>query len=159
MSCWVWSYMCYLASWLGNVMLSVKFPVLLNKLAGTVVLLTCLANFAAQIFANSKWFCCGFAQSLNADALLLHYVILWTFCFGILLMPLSSRRSADDVAQCPSHHHSTTEYMNTVFTGSLCYAFTRNWYVCCPRTVTFVWYRKTCVYCVCAQGMCHSVLF
>jgi hypothetical protein len=57
-------------------MLSVKFPVLLNELAGTVVLLACLANFAAQILANSKWFCCGFAQSLNADAPLLHYMML-----------------------------------------------------------------------------------
>jgi len=57
-------------------MLTVKLPVLLSKLAGTVVILTCVAKFAAQILANSKWFCCGFAQSLNADALFLHYLML-----------------------------------------------------------------------------------
>ena len=53
-----------------------KLRVLLSKLAGTVVLLTYVAKCAAQILANSKWFCCGFAQSLNANALLVHYIML-----------------------------------------------------------------------------------
>jgi hypothetical protein len=60
----------------GSFFLPVKFPLLLSKLAGTVVLLTCVAKCAAQILANSKWFCCGFAQSLSADALLVLYVML-----------------------------------------------------------------------------------
>jgi hypothetical protein len=55
---------------------TVKFPLLLGKVAGTVDLPTCVAKCAAQILANSKWFCCGFAQSLNADALLVHYIML-----------------------------------------------------------------------------------
>jgi hypothetical protein len=54
----------------------VKLHVLLSKLAGAVVLLTCVAKCAAWILANSKWFCCGFAQSLDAHALLLHYIML-----------------------------------------------------------------------------------
>ena len=52
-SCWLWSYMCYWANWLGSVMLTVKLHVLLSKLAGE-----CHADCEVTCVTEQTGWCC-----------------------------------------------------------------------------------------------------
>jgi hypothetical protein len=151
----------------GSFLLPGKLNVLLSKLAGTIVLLTCVAKCAAQILAISMWFCCGFAQLLNADALLVHYIMLWTLCLLSFCAVMQQSFHWWCCAVCATD--ITVQKRNTWVLCSLavCVIHLLRTDMCsCPRTVTCVWYLKTCVYHMCAQdcikylmGECVTVSF
>ena len=95
-SCWMWSSLCYWASWLGSVMLTVKFPFLLSKLAGD-----CHADCEVPyVTEQSGWgVSCWLWSSVCYWACWLGSIML-TVKFPVLLSKLAGECHADCEVPC-----------------------------------------------------------